>query len=336
MVEWIILVIDMESNNLIKVSIIVPVFNSEKTLHRCMESLVKQTLKSVEIILINDGSTDSSGDICLSYAEKYKNIKYINQRNQGVSASRNVGIKNANGEFLLFCDSDDYYSLDACEAMYILALMNDSDVVVGGVNKKFESTNQTVISESDEDKASRVMCLFENYRLNQIWATLYRRDVIVDNQLYFDTEMSIAEDLDWNCRVLKSVNKIDFCESIVYNYVLDNDNSLSKKFYKNHYSGFEKSSKSIRELFVDCCIENTGIQKLLSKLSNDLWIIMSSISNSNCYLNMREKIDYIQGCRSTDIYKELTSLKGYLTFIKKFLIKIKPVWLQVFLISLVR
>lgn len=336
MVEWIILVIFMESNSFIKVSIIVPVFNSEKTLHRCMESLLKQTLKSVEIILINDGSTDSSGDICLSYAQKYQNIKYINQRNQGVSASRNVGIKNANGEFLLFCDSDDYYSIDACETMYILALTNDSDVVVGGVNKIFESTNQTVIPKSDEDKASRVMCLFENYRLNQIWATLYRRDVIVDNQIYFDTEMSIAEDLDWNCRVLKSVHKIDFCDSVVYNYVLDNDNSLSKKFYKNHYSGFEKSSKSIRELFADCCIENIGIQKLLSKLSNDLWIIMSSISNSNCYLNMREKIDYIQGCRSTDIYKELTRLKGHLTFIKKFLIKIKPVWLQVFLISLVR
>ena len=95
-----------------KVTVVVPVYNVEKYLIRCIESLINQTLKEIEIILVNDGSKDKSGKICEKYALKYKNIKVIHQLNKGLSGARNTGIKIAQGEYVGFVDSDDYVEKD--------------------------------------------------------------------------------------------------------------------------------------------------------------------------------------------------------------------------------
>ena len=118
-----------------KISIIVPVYNSETTIERCIVSLISQTYTNIEIILINDGSKDKSGQICDSYSNKDNRIKVYHKTNEGVSIARNLGIKEATGEYVLFVDSDDYLSLNACESLIYKQGLSASDCVIFGFNQ---------------------------------------------------------------------------------------------------------------------------------------------------------------------------------------------------------
>ena len=110
------------------ISIIVPIYNAEKYLNKCIDSLVNQTKKELEFILVNDGSTDLSEDIIKSY--KDKRIKYFKNKNQGIGKTRNFGIDKATGKYLMFLDSDDYLDINACEKLYNKAIKEKSDLVV--------------------------------------------------------------------------------------------------------------------------------------------------------------------------------------------------------------
>ena len=113
-----------------KISIVVPVYNVEKYLSKCLESLISQTLADIEIICINDGSTDKSLEILENYASKDNRVKIINQENQGVSTARNNGLACANGEYVTFVDSDDWLESNSCEELYNKAIQTNSDIVL--------------------------------------------------------------------------------------------------------------------------------------------------------------------------------------------------------------
>lgn len=170
----------------VDISIIVPVYNSYKYLNKCIDSLINQTKKEIEIIIINDGSTDDSEKIIKSY--KDDRIKYYKNKNQGIGKTRNFGIKKACGKFLMFIDSDDYIALDCCEKMYLNAKEEKSSVVVSNFYK--EIGNELIkIKISDFETTS----LKENSDLvikinpgpcNKI----YDRKMIIDNNILFDEE----------------------------------------------------------------------------------------------------------------------------------------------------
>ena len=122
----------MLENN--KVSIIIPIYNAEKYLKNCIDSVLMQTYENIEIILINDGSNDYSENICKSYLPKYKNIKYFYQQNKGVSIARNNGIKNASGDFIYFLDADDTIDNDFVKSSVEVANENNSDIVIVALN----------------------------------------------------------------------------------------------------------------------------------------------------------------------------------------------------------
>ena len=119
---------------MIKISVIVPVYNTEKYLPKCLDSLVNQTLKDIEIIIVNDGSPDNSQKIIDDYVKKYKNIKAFEKKNGGLSDARNYGIKKASGEYIAFLDSDDYVTVDMYEKMYKKAISQHFDMVVCDLN----------------------------------------------------------------------------------------------------------------------------------------------------------------------------------------------------------
>ena len=114
------------------VSIVVPVYNTGKYLNRCMNSIVKQTYSNIEVILIDDGSTDDSSDLCDEWAEKDERIKVIHKLNAGLGMARNTGIENAKGEYICFFDSDDYIDLQTIEKSYRLACKSEADLVCFG------------------------------------------------------------------------------------------------------------------------------------------------------------------------------------------------------------
>ena len=139
-----------------KISIIIPVYNVEKYLSRCLESVINQSYKNIEIIIVNDGSTDNSFDICNKYKKKDKRVILIDQNNQGLSGARNTGLKHATGEYICFIDSDDYVEKDYVEYLYKLIVKDDYDLnsiveIVPSVD--FENiTVVTVLNKEASDK----------------------------------------------------------------------------------------------------------------------------------------------------------------------------------------
>ena len=171
------------------VSIIVPVYNCAQFLNRCMDSLVNQTLKDIEIICINDGSTDNSPEILQEYAAKDSRIKIINKENGGLSSARNRGLAAAQGEYLGFVDSDDWVDLDFFEKLYNAAKKYDTDIATGGIirlhkyNQKYhlKFDKETVTSDFRE---KLVLCDLPDK--SYVWNKIYKREMFVKCNLKFE------------------------------------------------------------------------------------------------------------------------------------------------------
>lgn len=185
-----------------KVSIIIPVYNVERYLHRCIDSVLNQTLQDIEIILIDDGSTDSSPDICDGYGSKYQNIRVFHKENGGASSARNLGIEKATGEYIGFVDSDDYISPDMYEKLY--TALKDFDCEIAMCNYQTVKDNKALRTGKIGFVADARVCHDECVRLMQTahesnylwfnWNKLYSYDVIKGNNIRFDTGIPYGED----------------------------------------------------------------------------------------------------------------------------------------------
>lgn len=182
-----------------KISVIVPVYNTEKYLHRCIDSILSQTFNDFEVLLIDDGSKDQSGEICDEYAKKDSRVKVFHKENGGVSSARNLGIKNIQGCFVTFIDSDDFVDND-----FLISLMkSDSDFIYTGY-KIFGAFNKNLgINENNKNKANdfilSLMHTYEEsattlYGMQYPWAKLYKSSIIKENEIFFDEKMKYAED----------------------------------------------------------------------------------------------------------------------------------------------
>ncbi len=192
------------------VSVIVPIYNSENYLAECIKSIITQTYKNLEIILIDDGSTDTSLQICEEFAAKDNRIKVIHQKNSGVSEARNAGLRIATGKYLIFVDSDD---LIDCE--YINTLMQyNADVVVSNSHIAGTFSKQEIIERYDELKGFVGPC-----------EKLYKLDVI--KGIEFSPKISIGEDIIFNLDVLSVINNAEYIKYKGY-FVRDNPNSLTR------------------------------------------------------------------------------------------------------------
>ena len=210
-----------------KVSIIVPVYNVEKYLDKCLNSLVNQTLKDIEIIVVNDGSPDNSSKIIEKYKTKYSNIKVLNQDNQGLSDARNNALHLVKSDYIMYVDSDDYINEDMVEKMYSVSINEDSDVVICGNNVVDE--NYSILSSSFPNnrtyKNSIEKIIFGNMC---VWNKLYKKDLIVKNKFKFRSRVWY-EDIDFSFKVCTSAKKISFLDENLYNYLLRENSIMSSK-----------------------------------------------------------------------------------------------------------
>ena len=210
-----------------KVSIIVPVYNVEKYLEKCLDSLVNQSFKNIEIIIVNDGSTDNSEKIINKYCQKYHNIKYLKKKNGGLSSARNYGLKFAKGEYILFVDSDDYIDNNMVELMYNAIIKDDNDIVVCEFN--YDYGNKKVRSNSNLDYTSD---LKKKYLLTPPMACirLYKRNIF--NNIKFK-EGIYYEDLEINPKMVLYTKKISFINKALYNYVIHDNSIMRSKNFNN-------------------------------------------------------------------------------------------------------
>lgn len=249
-----------------KVSIIVPVYNAEKYLKRCISSLQNQTLKDIEIVLVDDSSTDSSLEICKKMAAEDSRIKVIHKENEGAGLARNAALEIATGEYIGFLDSDDYVENEMFETLYNKAIEHSSDLVMSGVlfvdgnifSEKGERVKKTyfdcdthfegeyalkklrmgIVGASPEDADD------SKYGMS-IWKNLFKKKIIDENNITFNSEREmLSEDALFMVDYISCIRKATGINEAFYNYVR-NDSSISKSYKKDR---FEKSLVFVNEV----------------------------------------------------------------------------------------
>ena len=201
------------------ISVIIPLYNTEKYIESCIRSVLNQTYQHFEIIVINDGSKDKSGEIVFSLSQQDARIRLINKENGGVSAARNDGIRAANGELIAFLDSDDEYLPNAFEDM-LAAMDDETDLLIASHRKIWIKTHDeryTNESVTIEELRSRFTEL--KPKITFIWGNLYRSEIIKENRILFNDNIQFSEDFDFNLRYINNIKrKIRFSDTIIYNY----------------------------------------------------------------------------------------------------------------------
>jgi glycosyltransferase involved in cell wall biosynthesis len=240
------------------ISIIVPVYNVEKYLSKCLDSIVNQTYKNLEIILIDDGSTDNSGDICDEYANKDNRIKVIHKSNGGISDARNKGLDIAKGEYIGFVDSDDYIAEDMYEYLYNFVIENDLDVAMcascnvyqGKIiyHKNFES----IILDKKEKIIENIFINPSGGSAVSVWGKLFKYNVIKDIRFDFG---KTCEDVYFVLKWIENTNKFGRCDKAKYYYVQREGSITHQKFYNDEILdvvyGYQKNYKIISRKYPD-------------------------------------------------------------------------------------
>lgn len=288
------------------VSIIVPVYNCEKYLEECITSLINQDYPNIEIILVNDGSKDNSGQICDYYAGKDNRVRVIHKKNEGVSSARNRGIAEAKGTWLTFVDADDWVTTDYISSMYFY-VDNQTDLVIGRTiafrdNKKMPDGYRGLEVEifSLERKKELFMSIFnDNIKLMKFphistcSAKLIRLSVVRSNNISYSKDLKYYEDALFNMQLISLSHVVKMIDKEIYMYRLHSLSSTKRydastvKNYEVVYNAFEESQfNNIYEQFED-----------VFKIKN-LHTILLNYHNSNS-----DSVDFIKELCSSDTYR---------------------------------
>lgn len=203
-----------------KISVIVPVYNSEKFLERCLDSLINQTLKDIEIICINDGSTDNSESILEKYSQSDSRIKIITKENEGVSISRNIGIDRATGEYIGFVDSDDWVDLNYFEKLYNAAKKYDTDIAVAGIIRLDKFRKRTYLHFNQEITTKDINTKVKLCDIPDrcyVWNKIYKTEKIRQKNLKF-AEGTFYEDVIFTPKALYNLNQMVTVPDTFYYY----------------------------------------------------------------------------------------------------------------------
>lgn len=212
------------------VSIIMAAYNAEKTIAESIESVLNQTYKNFELIVVDDGSVDATGEIVDEYAAKDNRIKVFHNQNQGVSKTRNFGLKQASGDYVQIIDSDDLWAENMLETT--VGAIGENDILIFGF-KTFPGDEVEAVDEcqfnSHEEIMDNLVFLFEKHMVNSSWNKLYSRKLISDNNAEFQSEISLGEDAVFNAILISNSLRIKCISQVLYYYRSDDVASLSHK-----------------------------------------------------------------------------------------------------------
>lgn len=230
-----------------KVSVIIPVYNAEDYIKECIESMLKQTYKNIEIILINDGSKDLSADIIDEYAEQDNRIKAIHIKNSGVSTARNIGLQNSTGDWITFVDSDDWAEPDMVSFAVKKAEETDADIVMWSYFKNYANQqlslsllpggNQVIEEDKDLFHLKAIYSMYgekgvkESVSSGTVWCKLYKRSLIENNGLQFKVGLTRAQDTIFTINAVECATKIVYYEKNLYHYRITNTSTTSGTRY---------------------------------------------------------------------------------------------------------
>lgn len=307
-----------EKKENIKFSIIVPVYNVEKYLEKCLDSLVNQTYKNYEVILINDGSTDRSKNICEKITNKNNNFILINQENKGLSGARNTGLKYVNGDYILFVDSDDWIDTNCLEKINKEILSdNELDLILFPYIKENNKSIQVklfegeMIFEKNKIKEKIIKRLFglsneelksvyklEN--LNTAWGKVYKKEVIKKD--FIDTKEIGTEDAIFNIYNLVNCKKAKYIESTNYHYRKDNNTSLTRNYKKDFFVQWKRLYELMEENIKEQKYDLEFKVALDNRIILNLFSLVVNVVDSN--LKYYKKILELKKLLSDKMYEE--------------------------------
>ena len=268
-----------------QVSIIVPAYNVENYIERCLNSLVNQTFKDIEIITINDGSTDKSLELLNKYAKEDIRVSVIDLGDEGVSYCRNLGVEKANGKYIMFVDSDDWIDSNMIEAMYKKAEENKLDLVMCSYIREFKDHSkekrfnlpEEIIYKEDKVKNELLRKLVGPVKeellnpemldaLGTVWGKLYRADILKENKLKFVdlSEIGSAEDTLFNIFTFNYLKKVMFLNKPMYHYWRDNPKSVTSQYNPK----LKEQRKVFFKYISDFLKENNFVQVFEEALNN--------------------------------------------------------------------
>ena len=298
-----------------RVSVILPIYKVEKYLDRCMHSLLNQTLKDIEIIMVDDGSPDNSPTMCDQYAKEDSRVKVIHKQNAGLGFARNSGLEIATGDYIAFVDSDDFVSVTAFEILLKVALEENADYVMCGYKSvrnnicvsEHKDVNQKMVMEvPDCYNVLRGMIGIDpdseySYRHNySVWHGIYKSTLFTEGGIRFCSERDlISEDLIFHLSLIPLCRKIFIIPDLLYNYCL-NDNSLTTTYRKGRFEAVLKLWKVSVGMVASTSLEDMKIR--LDYLLLD--VTLSAISYEVRY-NKNNALDVLKTISANDEVHQL-------------------------------
>ncbi|PHA03088.1 hypothetical protein COE51_01725 [Bacillus pseudomycoides] len=307
-----------------KVSIVVPIYNAGDKLHKCIKSILNQTLKDFELILVNDGSTDKSLTICKKYQQKDKRITVINKKNEGSIPTRRKGVEAAKSKYVMFVDADDWIDTTAIETLYDEAVQNNVDIIVCNmykvlgngmlVKKKVGSWyfNENKIYNEEEIKRDLVTAYFHGHPFpSSLCAKLYKRELLTNSGKYLSGIRFLGDDLFYNLEILLKANKLKIIDKPFYYYRQGGFTSKYQPYlFDDMVNGYLIQEEVIDEYYYDTTEKNyNGISIMLL---NTFKTCLLNLFNSN--FNESEIKDLIQSYVSNDTLIKCISNGGSIKF----------------------
>ena len=294
-----------------EISIIVPVYNVENYLRRCVDSILRQTFSDFELILVDDGSPDNCPTICDKYAGKDGRVHVIHQENRGLSAARNAGMSIAQGKYLMFCDSDDHVAPVWCESLVSLVRDTQDNYIFGKIQTVYEgedhSPSPVPCSDTsiDEFPIGKFLELHTKSKVGFAWNVLYYTDVIRELGLQFRQDV-IIEDLPFCLGYLKRMNSITFCAAAEYYYLQRQVPTLSRKYYQDGFRKWQEKYAAIQAFIRDriSADEQDAYRKLIAE--HYLYYFLSSLENTFDQRNkwsLMQKLQYNQKVINTKEFR---------------------------------
>ena len=237
------------------ISVIVPVYNVEPYLVKCLDSIINQTFKDLEIIIIDDGSTDQCGSICDSYACSDSRIKVFHTENRGISSVRNFGLENATGEYIGFVDSDDWIEPDMYEILFNKIEETGADIVECGFFREYsDKTKEIKYNSKNMTGPEAVSYLLNGELFNAVWNKIWKKNCIGDIRF---SESKVFEDIVFTSRVFADSTLVCYIDSVKYHY-LQRDSSLSNKHNSDNLSKYWLSQRERYDYLRDSADEKTN------------------------------------------------------------------------------
>lgn len=323
---------------MVQLSIIIPVYNAEKTILKTLNSIKKEVNDNIEVIIINDGSMDQSEQIIAEYINSLSNFKLISIPNAGVSHARNLGVKNARGKYVTFIDADDLYVDDAIIRMYKDVLsISDYDMLIYSYENISSKKRRTIAMSDKTYQVVGNSNLFEwlvyNELINAVWNKVYKKSIIENYGVFFPENIDIGEDLMFNLSYIKNckvIRTLDF--KTIFHFFKHNEGLVSK-FRIDRLDISMNILDYIRRTADNLELQQNNINTLCTKLLvKDIFAYFMDFNKKSCNLTYNEKLKIIKSIINDDVIRSKLLISNKLGYLKilSFLLKTRNPYLIYF------